>query len=155
MKSRRTKKHVQTIRVWDHDEAKRALPYVASLVRSIREHRLDAQQHHLTVKRLAAKPGRPTRDVIMAHEDALKAAREADDRFEDALGELNALDIYCLEPIHGTALIPFTHDNDLAWYVYDMFEHDELKTWRLHTDPLDTRRPVTELTERMEVPVAV
>ena len=155
MKSRRTKKHVQDIRVWDYDEAKRALPYVASVVRSVREHRLDAQRNHLTAERLAAKPGRPTRESIIAHEDALNAAREADDRFEDALAELNALDIYCLDPVHGTALIPFAHENDLAWFVYDLFEEDELRTWRLHTDPLDTRRPVKELAEQLDVPVAV
>lgn len=155
MKRRRTKRHVQRIRVWSYDDARKALPYIGSLVRSLREHRLDQLAHDQQAQRLAAKPGRPDRAAILAHEEAVAEAGRAADRFEESLDELNALDIYCLDPVLGLALVPFAHGEELAWYVYDLFDGAELRSWRLHTDPLDTRRPVTELPELAAVPLTV
>jgi Uncharacterized conserved protein (DUF2203) len=154
MKRRSTTRHSQRNRVWTYDEAKTALPYIASIVCSLREHRIDALARDQEARRLAAKPGRPDRAAIMAQEDAVQEARRASDRFEEALEELNAQDVNCLDPIRGQALVPFAHGDELAWYVYDLFEGDELRFWRLHSDPLDTRRPVAELTELPGPPVA-
>jgi len=147
MKPRRTKRHTQRIRVWAYEEARQALPYIASIVRSLREHRLDALAHDRQARRLAARPGRPDRAAILAEEQAKQEAVRAAERFEEALDELNAQDIYCLDPIRGQALVPFAHGEQLAWYVYDLFDGDELRFWRFHSDPLDTRRPVAELAE--------
>ena len=58
---KRPKKQRHTIQVWAHDQVQAALPYIASVMQSVREHRLEGQRLHLQAKRLAYKPGRSTR----------------------------------------------------------------------------------------------
>jgi hypothetical protein len=139
------KRRQETIQVWSHERARAAIPYIAAVVRSLREHWLDATAKHETARRLSARPGRPDRAALIAEADALRDAREAEDRFEDARVELESLDVYCLDPSAGLALIPFMHDNLLAWYVFDLFSTDPIRFWRFHSDPLKTRRPLTQL----------
>jgi hypothetical protein len=147
MKRHRNKaeQDTQRIKVWTHARAQQALPLIASVMQSVREHRLEAQMQHLRAKRLAARPGRPDRETLIRLEETTRAAVEADARFEASLEELLALNVYCLDPIAGLALIPFAHDNQLAWFVFDLFVPHSLGTWRYHEDPLSTRRPVAEL----------
>jgi hypothetical protein len=114
-------------------------------VRSLREHRLDAVTQHRNADRLAQRPGRPDRESLIAQTESVKAAALADERFDEALAELEALDVYLLDPLAGQALIPFVHDENLAWYVYDAFDPEPLRFWRYHSDPLDTRRPLAEI----------
>ena len=139
------KRRRRQIRVWSLEQARAALPYLSSVVRSLREHRLEAVTQHRTAKRLAHSPGRPDRDSLIAHAEAVQAADQADERFRDTLAELEALDIFLLDPIAGQALIPFVHDENLAWYVYDAFDPEPLRFWRYHSDPLDARRPMAEI----------
>jgi hypothetical protein len=113
-------------------------------MRPLREAKLEAQQQHLTAKRLALRPGRPDRVTLTAREDALHAAKQADDRFHELLEELHTLDVYCLDAVQGLALIPFAKDNQLAWWICDIFDAQPLRFWRLHRDPLETRRPIPE-----------
>jgi hypothetical protein len=140
-----TKRRRRQIRVWSIEQARAALPYLSSVVRSLREHRLEAVTQHRTAEQLAQRPGRPDRDSLIAHAESVKAAEQADERFREALAELEALDIYLIDPVAGQALIPFAHDENLAWYVYDAFDPEPLRFWRYHSDPLDTRRPLAEL----------
>jgi hypothetical protein len=63
------------------------------------------------------------------------------------------MDVYCLDPAGGLALIPFRKGDNLAWYVADLFEPDGLRTWRYHHDPLSERRPITDA-EKEDVPAA-
>src|SRR5262249_58594037 len=114
------------------------------IVRAIREHRLEALTRHREAKAIADRPGRPNRTALIALEEAARAARAADERFEAALDELHQLDIYCLDPVRGEALVPFVHDEQLAWYVFDLFDDEPFRFWRLHSDPLETRRPRAE-----------
>lgn len=140
-----SKKRRETIQVWTYDQARRVLPYVASIVRSLRDYRLEAQQHHLTAHRLAKQPGRPNRATLLAHGAAVQASEEAEERFHEALDELHTLDVYCLDPVAGLALIPFAMENRLAWFVFDLFdEADPIRFWRYHQDPLEARRPIAE-----------
>jgi len=141
------KRRQETIQVWSHERARAAIPYIAAVVRSLREHWLDATAKHETARRLSDHPGRPDRAALIAHADALRDASKAEDRFEEARAELEKLDIYCLDPSGGLALIPFMHDNLLAWYVFDLFGTDPIRFWRFHSDPLETRRPLTQLLE--------
>jgi hypothetical protein len=138
------KRERRQIRVYDFDEARAALPYLSSVVRSLREHRLDAVAHHRTAERIARRPGRPDRAALVAHAEATRAADEADGRLRDTLEELAGLDVYCLDPIAGQALIPFVRDEELAWYVFDLFDPEPLRFWRKHSDPMETRRPLAE-----------
>ncbi|HXG10010.1 MAG TPA: DUF2203 family protein [Gemmataceae bacterium] len=133
----------ETIRPWTYAKARAALPYLASIVRSLREHRLEALRYRLAAQRLADRPGRPDRKALIAHEEALRDARQAEERFAEALAELEAIGVYCLHPVHGRALIPFVYNDQLAWFVYDLFDPEPLRFWRYHNDPIETRRPVT------------
>jgi hypothetical protein len=135
----------QVIQAWTHSQAQKALPLIAGIVRSIREHRLEAQTQHLRAERLARRPGRPDRATLVAHAEALREMHAADERFEAGLQELLDLNVYCLDPVRGLALLPFAHADQLAWFIFDLFEPDPLRFWRYHTDPLATRRPLSEL----------
>jgi hypothetical protein len=142
---RGAKRRRRQIRMWPIEQARAALPYLSSVVRSLREHRLDAVTQHRNAEQLARRPGSPDRDSLIAHAESVKAADQADERFREALAELEAIDIFLIDPIAGQTLIPFVHDENLAWYVYDAFDPKPLRFWRYHTDPLDTRRPVAEV----------
>lgn len=137
----------QTIQVWTYEQACRVLPYVASIMRSLRDQWLEAQRHHVQVRRLAQHRGRPGRDNLIAHEEAVTSARRADEHVQEALEELHTLDIYCLDPVRGLALIPFAQNDKLAWFVYDLFDTKPLRFWRYHRDSLETRRPIAEALE--------
>jgi hypothetical protein len=133
----------ETIHPWTYARAHAAIPYLTSLLRSLREHRLEALRHHLTARRLADQPGRPDSRTLIAREEARREARLADERFQEALDELQAIDVFCLHPIHGRALVPFVHEEQLAWFVFDLFDQEPMRFWRFHSDPMETRRPVT------------
>ncbi len=137
------KKRTETIQVWTYSQARAAAPYIASVVRSIREHALEALSHHRTARRIAERPGRPDRSAIIAQQEAEEQARRADERFQDAVNELEELDVFCLDPIQGQALVPFVHDEQLAWYIFDLHDAVPFRFWRFQSDPEDTRRPVT------------
>ncbi len=138
------KRRRQRIRLWDYAEARGVVPYVASIMASIREHWLETVGHDLRVRRLANRCGRPDRDRLIAHAEAVEGGRQASEKLQAALEELQALDIYCVDPVQGEALIPFKHANQLAWFVYNQFERDPLRFWRYHEDPLESRRPLVE-----------
>lgn len=143
-KNRRAERRVQFIPVWTFGQVQHALPYIASVMRSLREHRLAALSHDRKARRLAALPGRPDRATLIAQQEAVREAREADEHFQAALDELHTLDIYCLDPVRGEALIPFAHEQQLAWFVFDLFQPSYIHSWRFHTDPLETRHPLTD-----------
>jgi hypothetical protein len=117
--------------------------YIRSIVRSIREHALEALSHHRTVRRIADRPGRPDRTAIIAQMEAEDQARRADEKFQEAVNDLESLDVLCLDPIQGQALVRFVLDEQLAWYIYDMHDAVPFRFWRFQFDPEDTRRPIT------------
>lgn len=146
---RRTKRNrsLRVIRLWTQPEAVKALPYVRSIVHSLREHWLDAQRKRLEAQRLG-QIARPNRKQLIATEDASAAQTKAEDAFNEALEELMGMDVFLLDPVQGVALIPFQQDEELAWYVFDWFDKAGLTAWRFHKDPLETRRPMPEAPKR-------
>jgi hypothetical protein len=149
-----SKKQAQTIRVWSYDEAKKATPYITAVMRSLREQRIEAQGLTRRAERLADRPGRPDRTALLEQAETVRQAGEAGGRFDDTIAELHALDVFCIDPIAGTAVIPFLHAKKLAWFVFDLFdEEDHLRQWRYHDDPLETRRPIAEAL--VEPPITV
>jgi hypothetical protein len=139
------KERTQTIQVWTYEQAQAASPYIASILRTLREHALEALQYYHRAKRIADRPGRPNRSTIIAQQEAEQEARRADDRFRDDLAELQEMDIYTMDPIQGQALVPFVYNDQLAWYIFDLFDAQPLRFWRYQSDPDDTRRPVTAM----------
>jgi len=135
----------QTLQVWTYEQARSVIPYVRSIMKSLRDIQIESQNHSLRAERLAKRAGRPDRDRIINQQEALESADEASERFRRTLADLHDLDIYCLDAIRGLALIPFAQNKQLAWYVFDLFDKDPLLHWRFHDDPLETRRSVADL----------
>jgi hypothetical protein len=73
---------------------------------------------------------------------AVQELDQADNKVEETFDELTAIDVYCLEPAQGLALIPFGKGDKLAWFVFDLFSPQGLEAWRFHSDPLEMRRPL-------------
>jgi hypothetical protein len=139
---KRARKRTEVIPVWTYSQAVKALPYVTSIMESLREHQLEARRHELAARRLAAKRGRPDRATLINREEATLEAARAARRFHLALEELHRLGIYCFDAVRGEALVPFVQDQQLAWFVFDLFDGQRLRYWRYHSDPLETRRPI-------------
>src|SRR2546430_2191706 len=95
------KQRTQTLQIWTREQAVTALPYIRSVMESLREPRLLWLRHEATVRRLAEKQGRPDRTTLIALEEARREAARAAERFNEALEELQILDIYCLDPLGG------------------------------------------------------
>jgi hypothetical protein len=140
-----TKKRSRSIQVWTYAQAQSALPYINSIVSSLREHALEVLAHRRRLQRLDNKAGRPDRSALIAMQEANRQLLLAEGRFEDAADELQELDIYSLDPVQGTALIPFVHKDELAWFIFDLFDSRPLSFWRFQSDPEDTRRPITSM----------
>jgi hypothetical protein len=135
------------LRVWTYPQAEKALPYITSIMGSVREHWLDAQGQQVRLKRLTGKPGRPDRTAILAREEASHEGHLALDRLHDALEELRRIEVFCIDPQHGLGVIPFVHDERLAWLIYDLFDKENYRQWRYHDDPPEKRRPIAEALE--------
>jgi len=135
----------QTIQVWTYDQAQKAVPYTTSVVRSVREHATELAAARAEERRLTELPGRPDRSTLIAMQESQETARRADVRMQDAVEELEQLDVYSLDPFRGQALVPFVHEEQLAWYVFDLFDQNPFRFWRFQSDPEETRRPVTSL----------
>ena len=133
-----------TQRLWTYEAALRAIPYLRAVVRSLREHWLHVQSTRRQIERLDSRPGRPDRQTLVRRAVAVKDLDQADIQLEDTFDELKAIDVFCLHPAQGVALIPFGKGDELAWYVFDLFAPQGVDAWRFHGDPLETRRPLEE-----------
>ena len=139
------KKKTKTILLWKLPQIRAAASYLTAVLGSIRETWLEAVRKEIYAQRLAAKPGRSDRKRIIDEQQAFADARSAQDRYLEAREELEGLGIACLDPNQGMAWIPFNHDNQLAWFVFDLFDNEAIRYWRYQTDPLESRRPVSEI----------
>ncbi len=142
---RRTRRSRQSLRLWTLAEARAAAPYIASIARSIREHALEARNQRRVLKTLSEKPGRPDRAAIIAWDEGNKQLVRAEDQLREAIEELEALDICCLDPIGGQVLVPFVQEEQLAWYIFDLFDPHYFRAWRFQSDPEETRRKLAGL----------
>ena len=133
----------RAFRVWTLAQAEAAVPYISAIIGSLREHTVEARKQRRALAVLTDRPGRPDRAALIAGQETDRDARRAEDQAREAEHELNALDVLSLDPVNGLALIPFVHDEQLAWYVFDLFDTPSLRSWRFQTDPTDTRRPIT------------
>ena len=137
------KAKAETIQVWTLTQAESAIPYISSVVRSCREHALEVQKHKVKLDKLNKLSGRPKRDTLIAEQEARYDLGRAEQEFQNASDELQALDVYALDPIRGQALVPFVHDEQLAWYIFDVYDANPFRFWRFQSDPEETRRPIT------------
>ena len=139
---RKRSRPMRAIRLWSYEGAAKAVPYLRSVIGSLREHWLEALSKRRDLDLAAARPGRSTRDELLRGEVLAEGQERAEGRFNDALDELMRLDVFLLDPVRGVALIPFRKEEELAWYVYDHFEPEGLTGWRYHEDPIEQCRPL-------------
>jgi len=137
------------MRLWKYPEALKARPYLQRVLGSLRDDWLQLQQHQLDESRLAEK--KANRTNLIGLEEARKESHRASERFRDSLRELRKIDVFLLDPVQGIAFIPFQREEELAWMVYDRFDENGLIGWRLHSDPIEQRRPIGEITEIPEI----
>jgi hypothetical protein len=130
--------------LWTYDAALKAVPYLRAVVRSLREQWLQLQSIRREIQRLDSRPGRPDRQTLIRRAVVVQELDHADIQLEETFDELKAIDVYCLDPAQGLALIPFGKGDELAWYVFDLFAPQGLEAWRFHGDPLETRRPLEQ-----------
>jgi hypothetical protein len=138
-----SKQSRRALRVWTLSQTEAAVPYLTSVVRSLREHTLEALALGRELERLAARPGRPDRNALIEHQEIDRRLRRAEEACREAAEEQNALDIVPLDAAAGTALVPFIHQEQLAWYIFNLHDTPPLAAWRFQDDPLETRRPLT------------
>jgi hypothetical protein len=129
--------------LWTFDEAQAAVPYLSSVVRSLRDHYLVLLSHRRELLALADRPGRPDRKALIAEQEIRRDLHHTESEYQLALDELEALDIQPLDAGQGTALVPFVHDDQLAWYIFDLFDSQPIRSWRYQSDPDETRRKLT------------
>jgi len=135
---------VRVIRLWTYPQAQKATPYLRSVVGSLRDHWLRLRGADRDLKRQARQPGRPDRHALIAHEYLQSDKDDAENEFGEALHELMRMDAYLLDPVRGVAVVPFAKEEQLAWFVYDLFDPAGVSAWRYHEDPLELRRPLAE-----------
>jgi hypothetical protein len=133
-----------TQRLWRYEAALSAVPYLRAVVRSLREHWLRVQSARRQIERLDSGPGRPDRQTLIRRAAAVQELDQAGMNLEETFAELKAIDVFCLDPAQGLALIPFGKGDELAWYVFDLFSPQGLGAWRFHGDPLEMRRPLEQ-----------
>jgi hypothetical protein len=132
-----------TLRLWTFEDAQAAVPYFSSVVRSIREHFLEILAKRREVQAFTERTGRADRKALIAEQETRRDLQKAEQDYQDALEEIQELDVQPLDAAQGTALVPFVHDDQLAWYVFDLFDSQPIRSWRYQSDPDETRRKLT------------
>jgi hypothetical protein len=143
VKRSKDRKSSHTLRLWAFEDAQAAVPYISSVVRSLREHHLEILTKRRELQALTERPGRLDRKALIAEQDTRRDLQKAESEYQSALSELEELDIQPLNASQGTALVPFVHDDQLAWYVFDLFDSQPIRSWRYQSDPDETRRKLT------------
>ena len=131
---------IVSLHFWNYPEATRAIPYLRAVVGSLRDHWLQLRGAKLKLERLEAQPGRPSRQALLVSEELAGEAERAGHNCDDDLNDLMSLDVYSLDPSGGIALIPFSHQGQLAWFVFDLFAAQAIESWQLLGDAPETRR---------------
>ncbi len=132
-----------TLRLWTYGEAVDAIPYLCAVLNSLRDAWLNLGQARETLRRIGSASRRLNRAALIRRDDAIRDVNGAEAAFEEILHELGTLDVACLDPAQGHALIPFQQDGVLAWYHFDLFGMQHVGTWRFHSDPIEMQRPLT------------
>jgi hypothetical protein len=145
MQRNRTTQPEKNVHLWTYPQAVSAVPYIVSVMRSLRETWLESRFLHRRSEQMAERPGKPDRAALVAEAEMARAAFKADQAFEDAADELRDLGILCEDPALGLALLPCVHQQLLAWIQFDLFSARPLRSWRYHNDPPEYERPIGEL----------
>lgn len=145
MKRRERSGRMRVMHLWDWSEATKAVPYLHSVIGSLREHWLEVLTAKRQLDKSSTRKAPAKRQQLVEENMRRDEAQRAQDRFEDALEELNRIDVFLIDPVCGLGLIPFRKEDDLAWYVFDHFAPRGVVGWRYHDDPIEECRPLNLL----------
>ena len=124
MKNRKKRsKSMRVLNLWTRNDASKAVPYLRSVTGSLREHYLDVLRTQRVIDRAEHDKMPAKRDRIIEQEKQNDDRQRAQTKFDEALDELNHVDVFLLDPVKGTALIPFRKEDDLAWFVRSLCTH--------------------------------
>jgi hypothetical protein len=129
--------------MWTLEEAQAAVPYFSSVARSLREHYLKFLAKRREVQTFTERHRRPDRKALIEEQEARRDLQKAEQDYRDALEELGELNVLPFDLGQGMVLVPFVQDHQLAWYVFDLFDSQPIRSWRYHSDPDETRRALT------------
>jgi hypothetical protein len=142
MKPSKVRRHSETRRLWTFEEAQAAVPYFSAVTRSLREHYLEMCAKSREVQKLRERQGRPDRKALIEEQEARRDLLKAEQDCRDVLEELSALGVQPLDALQGTALVPFVHDDESAWYIFDLFDSQPIRSWYYQSD-LEQPRALT------------
>src|SRR5262245_3612821 len=103
---RKARRSRNTLRLWTFDQAQAVVPYLGSIVRSLREHALHIQSIRRKLTALEDQPGRPDRRTLITVEEHKRDLARAEEENSQALAELEALDVQLLDAVQGQVLVP-------------------------------------------------
>jgi hypothetical protein len=142
------------LRLWTYTGAAKIVPYIHSLSQSLRDGWLELRRAQSQVRRLEARLERPDRDSLIQLEESQNDIKRAEARLEETIEEMLPLSAYCVDPAAGLVVVPTLSKETLAWFIFDLFDPQGLVGWRLHSDPLEMRRPLAEFEQQPPVPAA-
>lgn len=146
MKPRRDRsKRMHAMHLWTWSEVAKAVPYLRSITGSLREHWLDMLNAQLDIDRSAKVKGLPKTQQLLQNQRHMDERERARGKFDEALEELHGVEAYLLDPVQGTAIMPFRREDELAWYVFDHFAPPGVIGWRYQKDPAGECRPLNVL----------
>ena len=133
--------------------ARKANPYFRSLSQSLRDIWLELRQNEQARRHLEARPGKPNRNALIAVQELDRNLSRLETRLEEVTGEMTDISVFCIDPREGLAAVPFLRGQELAWFIFDLFDEQGISTWRLASDAIEHRRPIAELdTDQPAIP---
>ena len=136
------KRKQQLIQVWSYDQTIKALPYLLEVIRSLRENYLAMQFANHRLSKMGQRLGRPDRSVFIAKQEAQMDSETASSKYNQDVAELESMGMFVASPANGVVAIPFIEEEQLAWFILELYHEDHVVGWRYQSDPLDTRRAI-------------
>ncbi len=133
------------MQLWTYTQVQKAVSYLRSILRSLRNNWLEMQQEHRNLQRIDARHGRADRKLIIERQETSRNFELAKARFDETWEELTSVNVYCLDPALGLAMLPFRQGDELAWFVFDLFSDEGVESWRFHADPFEKRRSLADV----------
>jgi hypothetical protein len=136
------KRKQQLIQVWSYDQTIKALPYLLEVIRSLRENYLAMQFANHRLNKIGQRLGRPDRSAFIAKQEAQLDSETSSSKYNQDVAELESMGMFVASPLNGVVAIPFIEEEQLAWFILELYHEDHVVGWRYQTDPLDTRRAI-------------
>ena len=136
------KRKQQLIQVWSFDQTIKALPYLLEVIRSLRENYLAMQFANHRLNKIGQRLGRPDRSAFIAKQEAQMDSETASSKYNQDVAELESMGMFVASPENGVVAIPFIEEEQLAWFILELYHEDHVVGWRYQSDPLDTRRAI-------------